>query len=123
MMSRKRFSEREVLEVVFYQGIELLCFRCWLPITKEQIPFVEREHLCELALGGADEPVNCRYSHGECHARVTNGTPATTAGSSKHRIAKTKGTRAQKFAVQKPRLDKGPEPKRRFGNSSFQRVR
>jgi hypothetical protein len=55
----------------------------------------EREHLHEVKLGGPDIPENCRYSHAKCHAIVTNGTKATTAGSSKQRIAKVKRIRGE----------------------------
>lgn len=96
-MARKRFSEREVLETLAWQGIIATCFRCgkpfFTPSTTENLWHVlpmEREHLHEYKLGGDDKPYNCRYSCKECHAKITNGTKATTAGSSKHRIAKTK---------------------------------
>lgn len=109
-MTRKRFSEREVLEALAWQGIFVTCHRC-----KEQF-FVynlntlsdaftaaalgqrvmhmakkpEREHIHEYKLGGPDTPANCRYSCSECHSKITNGTKATSAGSSKQRIAKVK---------------------------------
>jgi hypothetical protein len=56
---------------------------------------IEREHLHELGLGGADTPENCRYSCTLCHKIITNGTKATTAGSSKQRIAKVKRIRGE----------------------------
>lgn len=89
-MSRKRFTERQVLETLIRQGAKITCLRCKELILLEDVPTVEREHFHEMALGGADDPENCFYSHGPCHSIVTNGTPATTAGSSKHKIAKTK---------------------------------
>lgn len=95
---RRRFSEREVLRVLYYSGYNLRCFRC----EDEFGPYdkIEREHLHELALGGNDEPYNCRYSHAKCHKIVTNGIKTTTAGSSKQRIAKAK--RSKKMLVDKP---------------------
>jgi len=51
---------------------------------------IEKEHLHERALGGPDEWGNWRWSHEACHSIVTNGTKATAAGSSKHRIAKAR---------------------------------
>lgn len=87
-MTRRRFSERDVLEVLYFQhGILVNCYRCKKPLHFSD---AEREHLTEIALGGKDEPMNCAYSHKACHALVTNGTKATTAGSSKQRIAKVK---------------------------------
>lgn len=85
-MSRKRFSERQVIETLWYSGITITCFRCHRLL--DPADKIEREHILEIALGGKDEPSNCAYSHKECHAKITNGTKATTAGSSKQRIAK-----------------------------------
>lgn len=85
-MPRSRFSERKVLAVAIRQGAIIPCYRCRVAFKDGDV--IEREHLHELALGGEDTPENCAYSHCECHAAITNGTKATTAGSSKHRIAK-----------------------------------
>ena len=85
---RRRFSEREVVETLIQQGAKIRCPRCGQLILLGE-PF-EREHFHELALGGKDEISNCFFSHKSCHNFVTNGGPATSAGSSKHRIAKTK---------------------------------
>jgi hypothetical protein len=93
-MSRKRFSEREVLETLIVQGVLLRCYRCKKPMM---LPAdIEREHLVEIALGGLDVPRNCVYSHAACHAIITDGTKATTAGSSKQRIAKVRRILADK---------------------------
>lgn len=102
-MSRRRFTEALVIETLYLRGVEVTCFRCGQPLRPTQK--IEREHIVEIALGGADEPSNCAYSHKDCHHVVTNGSPSTTAGSSKNRIAKSRGTRAEKFEVQKPTLD------------------
>lgn len=85
-MSRKRFTEREVLETLYCCGVVIPCFRCRNPLRPPEK--IEREHILEIALGGTDDPGNCAYSHKLCHDIVTNGTKATTAGSSKQRIAK-----------------------------------
>lgn len=104
-MSRKRFSEREVIETLAWQGIVVPCFRCKKPLYEVMLMLgeetmvsswdnePEREHLHEIKFGGPDEPGNCRYSHRVCHAIATNGTKATSAGSSKQRIAKVKRLR------------------------------
>lgn len=89
-MSRKRFNEREVIETLIYQGFAISCYRCRQPFSVDPTSALEREHIVEIALGGADVPFNCAYSHKACHAEITNGTKATTAGSSKQRIAKVK---------------------------------
>lgn len=107
---RRRFSERDVLATLLWQGVTIPCFRCKDPLSLDAgsghwVYRCEREHLHELELGGEDAPANCRYSGEGCHAAVTNGTPATSAGSSKNRIAKTRGTRADKFIPDKRPLD------------------
>lgn len=124
-MSRRRFSEIEVIETLLIQGETVRCFRCKEPFTLENVQTknIQKEHLHEVALDGPDKPFNCRFSHRDapCHHTVTNGTPATTAGSSQHRLAKTRGTRAAKFAVKKQRLDKPREKRRTYGNTTFTR--
>lgn len=90
MGKRRRFSEREVIETLIRQGVEVRCYRTKSRITLVTVGLLEREHLTELALGGADGPSNCAYSLKSAHAEVTNGSAATSAGSSKQRIAKTK---------------------------------
>lgn len=115
-MGRKRFNEREILETLSYQApAPIPCFRCGAALLDGRP--IEREHLHELKLGGPDIPANCRYSHKVCHAVVTNGNGATTAGSSANRIAKTKGTRVEKFIPKKLSIDQPREQKRRW--SSF----
>jgi len=106
---RKRFSEREVIETLWHQGVVVKCYRCGKALhpfaqDPEMPPLeaIEREHLHEVELGGEDKPHNCRYSHKACHAKVTNGTPATSAGSSKHRIAKCKRLAKQTFQKKEP---------------------
>lgn len=90
-----------MLETLLHQGVVVRCFRCQSPfwahkiradgkINEHWVGLAEREHLHEVELGGPDEPSNCRYSAKACHDVVTNGTKATSAGSSKHRIAKAK---------------------------------
>lgn len=51
---------------------------------------VEFDHSTPLAIGGADDESNLVALHVECHAVKTTGTPATTAGSDIHLIAKGK---------------------------------
>lgn len=104
-MARKRFSERQVLETLLRQGVEIKCYRCKVPFfpdahgdlglanelwNRHFVGYAEREHLTELALGGKDWPENCAYSCRASHKVVTNGTKATSAGSSKQKAAKVK---------------------------------
>lgn len=135
-MSRKRFSELQVLETLAWQGIFVTCHRCKEPFFVYNLNTLsdaitaaalgqhvmhmarkpEREHLHEYALGGPDEPANCRYGCSECHAIITNGTKATSAGSSKQRIAKVK-------RLINPRKSKHPMPKskRKMPSRPFQK--
>lgn len=98
-MTRKRFSESEVIHTLMHQGTLIWCYRC--KVRFELNDKIEREHLVEVALGGADIPFNCAYSHASCHAKITNGSKATTAGSSKQRIAKVR-------RIQNPKPSKHP---------------
>lgn len=114
-MTRRRFTERQVIETLIRQGAEIRCYRTKELVTLENVCTLEREHIHELALGGADDPANCAYSFSEAHKIVTFGNGATTAGSSANRIAKTRGTRADKFLVSKKPLDIPREARRGFG--------
>lgn len=121
-MRRKRFNETQVIETLANQGIFVACYRCGeFFFARDQHGYVkrlrkiEREHLHELALGGADAPHNCRYSCGQCHAKITNGTKATTAGSSKQRIAKVKRLEAAKTdRLEEARLAQPESPARKW---------
>ena len=105
-MTRSTFSERKVIATLLGQGAVIPCYRCRKAFTEADA--IEREHLLEIALGGENTPDNCRFSHKKCHAIVTNGTPATSAGSSKHRIAHTNRLR-------NPKKSKGTMRSRPFG--------
>lgn len=100
-MARKRFTERQALECAIRQGAVIPCFRCKIPFTPETIRTAEREHIHEVVLDGPDTVEACAYSHGDCHSLITNGTAATSAGSSKHKAAKIRPARTEKFIVQK----------------------
>ncbi len=128
-MTRKRFSEREVLATLMTQQV-IFCFRCKMAITDAKD--AEREHILEIALGGKDEPANCAYSHAWCHFAITNGTKATTAGSSKQRIAKIARLRGETCngpkrkipsrPFQKAARDTGPKASRPIA-IAIQRIR
>jgi hypothetical protein len=101
-VKRRKFSETDVIETLAHQGIFVPCHRCrdffFYADPHGEIRMLlkpEREHLHEIALGGADTPRNCRYSCERCHAIITNGYAATSAGSSKQRIAKVKRLRGE----------------------------
>lgn len=101
-MSRRRFTEREVLECLVRQGAVIPCKRCRVAFTVETVKTAEREHHHEVKLDGPDAVENCFYSHSDCHKVETFGNGATTAGSSIGRISKTKRIeRTQKFIVKK----------------------
>lgn len=106
-MSRRKFSEKDVLRTLLHQGVEIRDFRTGELITLENVNQVEREHLVELGLAKTDvekrkfdQPKYCRYSLKTSHDIVTNGSGATTAGSSKGRVSKAKRIeRTGKMAV------------------------
>ncbi len=110
-MTRKRFSERAVLATLMTQQV-IFCFRCKMAIAEAKD--AEREHILEIALGGKDEPANCAYSHAWCHFAITNGTKATTAGSSKQRIAKVARLQNPKKSKRPMKSSKRPIPSRPF---------
>lgn len=120
MARRRRFTEREVLETLVICGEFLRCFRCREPLDPKT---AEREHLLEVALGGPDVPANCAYSCADCHLVITNGTKATTAGSSKQRIAKVKRIRAGGRKRKGPKIKSRPFPKaqRAIAGGKFRR--
>ncbi len=119
-MTRKRFTEREVIETLAWQEIYVPCFRCGVPFYTPApdggmwnlTDDIEREHIHEIALGGPDTPKNCRYSCGPCHDRVTNGTKATSAGSSKQRIAKVKRLRGETCTRPSRKIPSRPFPRK-----------
>lgn len=89
-MSRKRFTERQVIEALIRTGHVIFCYRTHEIITLETVKTLEREHVIPLALGGKDDPTNAAYSLGAAHKVQTNGTKATSYGSDKHAIAKVR---------------------------------
>jgi hypothetical protein len=102
------FREIQVIETLIIQGVVIPCYRCKVPFTRDDVKArnVQKEHLHEVILGGPDIPDNCRFSHAAapCHATVTNGNGATSAGSSKHKARKIRAKHTQKFVVEKPEL-------------------
>lgn len=100
-MARKRFTERQALEVAILQGGIVPCYRCKIAFTVDTIRTAEREHVHEVILGGPDTVANCAYSCRDCHSVVTNGNGATSAGSSKHKAAKIRVKHTAKFVVNK----------------------
>jgi hypothetical protein len=110
-MGRRRFTEKDVIRTLIHQGVEIRDFRTDERITLDNVDQIEREHLHEVALGGPDEPANCRYSLKASHDVISNGNGATTAGSSKNRIAKaTQPKRIAKFVVNKQPPGATPPP-------------
>lgn len=105
-MKRRRFTEREVVLTLLQQGARIICPRCQQFLMIGEL--VDREHFHELALGGKDVPENCFYSHASCHLVVTNGTHWTSAGSSKHKIAKAKRLAAGGRKKRGPKMKSRP---------------
>lgn len=92
---RKSPTPKQVIESLLHQGVEVRCYRTKERVTLANFRDLEREHLVELGLkktdaekAAVDTPEYWRWSFSAAHAKVTNGTKATSAGSSKHRVAK-----------------------------------
>jgi hypothetical protein len=90
---------REIITILLRQGSTVRCFRCGEPILYAED--AEREHFLERALGGDDSIENARISHAGCHAQITRGTGATTAGTSVGKAAKDKRIGKGKMIVEK----------------------
>lgn len=105
MSARRRFKEWEVVATLIHQGLVVTCFRCKQPFEPPTASNqIQREHLHEIGLGGPDEPAGCRYSHYDCHSKITNGNGATTANSSKGKIAKAKRLEGARLALEEAEL-------------------
>ena len=83
-MPRQRLTKRERAAMWEVQGG--LC-GCGCGTSLDSGP-VEEEHTHPVALGGPPKPDKLWLK--ACHARKTNGSKATSYGSDKHAIAKTK---------------------------------
>lgn len=104
--TRRQGSWRDHLEALLHQGVQLFCWRTKRPITFENLHLVQREHEPALCLfktwaqkRAADIPANWRFSLSDAHAVVTNGTKATTKGSTKGIAAAVKRIDSGKMAV------------------------
>lgn len=113
-MSRKRFSERQVIEALIRTGHEIRCYRTKTIITLETVGQLEREHPTPLGLGGKDDPTNAAYSLKEAHRRQTSGSKATSYGSDIHAIAKCKRLLNPKPSRHPMPKSKRPIPSRPF---------
>ncbi len=85
MVERAHLSVKTKLLVLTQQA------RC--PLCNERLgPLdgIDFDHVVPLALGGADDETNLTAVHRSCHRLKTSGTPATSAGSDIHVIAKSK---------------------------------
>lgn len=78
-MSRKRFSERQVIEALIRTGHIIRCYRTKEVITLDTVNLLEREHPTPLKLGGADDPTNAAYSLSEAHKAQTKKDMAAIA--------------------------------------------
>lgn len=48
------------------------CPLCGKPITEDQVPHIERDHIQPLGLGGEDTAENSQFAHARCHSRKTH---------------------------------------------------
>jgi hypothetical protein len=113
--SRRTPTEREILDILFAQGIILICPDCGDPITDRKN--IARDHQWSVATGGPDTPSNMRYIHqSPCHDIKTRGAGATTAGTDVGVAAK------MKRIARKREEDMGlrePKKKKKIGGRGF----
>jgi hypothetical protein len=116
-MTRKRLTERKVLEVLIVnQKAVIPCGICRLAFKAEDVSEIERDHArCRETF--TDEDLHLwdtieqqRYVHGECHKRKTNGTKATSAGSDQHMAAKGRRLRGETKQGPKAKIRSRPFP-------------
>lgn len=118
-MARKRLSEREVIDVLVAQDVAIWCPcpRCQEEIDGPRLiacgAQAIREHLHQLATGGADKPENWQYWHIACSKRKTSGTKATSAGSDAHARAKIRRLKGEANKRPKRKWPSRPFPKRK----------
>lgn len=127
--ARRKFRDWEVIACLIFQGVEIRCYRTGELITMDNVHRLQKEHLVELGLIEEgkrhlfDVPGYCRYSLDTAHAIVTNGTPATSAGSSKHRIAKMKRSAAETRLHQAVLAGEAERTVSRMKSRGFQKVK
>ena len=117
MTTRRRLTERQVLEVLIVNhGAIIPCGICRLALKAEDLRYVERDHhrakhtYLDDELDAWEALNNQRYVHGlrdpnhDCHRRKTDGTKATTAGSDKHMAAKGRRLRGENKPKRKAKI-------------------
>lgn len=91
---------------------------------------IQWDHVLAYALKGSDGPENIRAVLEDCHTQITNGTKATTAGSTKNVVAKSKriqkknegraGASSAESPSEPPKARAGGSPKRKIQSCGFQ---
>jgi hypothetical protein len=105
MTVRRSLTPKQVTVMLAAQGGQ--CAKCRRPIGYQPdgsiVPFIA-EHTVPVALGNTAKPdcLLCR----PCADRKTNGSPATSYGSDKHAIAKTKRLEKKHAEAMQRILDK-----------------
>lgn len=85
---------------------------CGAPLKGEAIQY---DHCLAHALEGSDGPENIRAVLADCHDRITNGTRATTAGSTKQVVAKVKRIRKKRQTLLEKFEEAAREPVPDYG--------
>jgi hypothetical protein len=86
-MSRHKLNLSDKIWILTRQA---RCAMCMRPLYNSANAVVDYHHINELEISGDDSLDNIVAVHRACHKILTGGTPATSLGSSKHRIAKVK---------------------------------
>jgi hypothetical protein len=101
-MPRRALSQENFVRMLLAQGAVIPCGCCKKPITDAKN--IRREHLNEYKISDDDSVGNQQLWHAyPCSHKKTNGTKATTLGSSKHIIAKAKRLEAEHLGINRPR--------------------
>lgn len=107
MTERRKLTTLDKLTIVLAQG---RCALCGEKLTT--LADTHFDHAVALGIGGADTLENLQAVHVACHNLKTNGRPATTYGSDKHIIAKTKRLAGEGKPKQKRAWPKRPMQRR-----------
>ena len=104
----KRRAITLATKVAVLQSQALCGCGCGAPLKDKAI---EWDHCLAHALEGSDGPENIRAVLVDCHAIISNGTKATTAGCTKAVVAKVKRLRGETCTGPKAKIPSRPFPK------------
>lgn len=121
---RKKLTPKEKLEVLDRCGVKFTCPGVpklkWECGNSFGILKAEYDHIGELALTNDNSLENFQPICPVCHGIKTNGRKATSIGSSKFEVAKTKRLEGDRLGTRKEKPKK-PIPSRPLSNSKYKK--